>query len=111
MTIEIAVLCSVGGAVFGFVFSYLTHRRNAHKDTADAAKHDAVVLTEIGYIKSGVDDIKRKQEGQDAKYVEMAERVTKVEASAAQAHRRIDYFGGNNQQQSGTQGAQGMSHR
>lgn len=38
-----------------------------------------VMLTEIGYIKSGVDDMKKKMEQSDRRYVDLAERVTSLE--------------------------------
>jgi hypothetical protein len=59
-----------------------------------AGKADGVVLTEIGYIKAGIDDIKRKQDRQDELYIKIAERLTAVEASAKQAHHRIDRLEG-----------------
>ena len=44
----------------------------------------------FGYIKSGVDDIKRKQEKEDERHVQVVSRLTAVEASAKQAHHRLD---------------------
>ena len=35
----------------------------------EEARGDGILLTELGYVKSGIDDIKRKQEAQDAKYL------------------------------------------
>ena len=49
-----------------------------------------MVLTEIGYIKSGVDDIKAEQREQRKTNTEMIARITAVESSAKQAHKRID---------------------
>lgn len=56
----------------------------------EKAKRAVMVLTELGYIKSGVDDIKRKQEKQDEQHIEVVSRLTAVESSAKQAHKRID---------------------
>ena len=44
----------------------------------------------FGDIKSGVDDIKRKQEKEDERHVQVVSRLTAVEASAQQAHHRPD---------------------
>ena len=44
----------------------------------------------FGYIKSGGDDIKRKQEKEDERHVQVVSRLTAVEASAQQAHHRPD---------------------
>lgn len=88
MGIETIVGIVVGLA--GFVFGGVTFFRNKKNDDAEGGKKDGIVLTELGYIKSGVDDIKRKQEKQDARHIEVITRLTAVEASAKQAHKRID---------------------
>lgn len=87
---EIVAAIGVISTICAIIFGYAAFNRNNKTDTEDEAKRDATVLTEIGYIKSGVDDIKRKQDKQDEQYMKMAERVTAVEASAKQAHKRID---------------------
>lgn len=91
---NVSVLIGIIGTIAGFVLSYFTFARNAKKDNVEDGKASGTVLTEIGYIKANTDDIKRKQEKQDEKYTEMAERVTAVESSAKQAHRRIDRLEG-----------------
>lgn len=93
MTIELGViltLVSVAIAVAGF---YVGRR----SETKQAGKSEGVILTDIGYIKSGVDDIKRKQAEQDEKHVALLSRVIAVEASAKQAHRRINDMVGREQ--------------
>lgn len=51
---------------------------------------DGTILTELGYIKSGVEDIKKKQAEQDKQHLEVVTRLSAVEVSARQAHHRID---------------------
>lgn len=82
----IGIVVGVAGAVFGCVSFF----RNKKSDDEEEGKKNGVVLTELGYIKSGVDDIKRKQERQDEQHVEVISRLTAVEASAKQAHKRLD---------------------
>mgnify|MGYP000585152054 FL=1 len=72
------------------VFGYIAFRRNNKNDDTAEGKKDGVLLTEIGYIKSGVDDIKRKQEKEDERHLKVVERLSAVESSAKQAHHRID---------------------
>lgn len=91
---EIAAAFGFLGTVCAIVFGYAAFARNGKKDTESEAKQDATVLTEIGYIKANTDDIKRKQDKQDEQYLKMAERMTAVEASAKQAHKRIDRLEG-----------------
>lgn len=82
----IGIVVGIAGAVFACV----TFFRNKKSDDATEGKKDGMVLTELGYIKSGVDDIKRKQERQDEQYIEVVSRLTAVEESSKQAHKRLD---------------------
>lgn len=76
--------------IMGVVFGVIAYMRNKRTDDEKDGKKDGMVLTELGYIKSGVDDIKRKQERQEQQHIEVVTKLTAVEASAKQAHRRID---------------------
>lgn len=90
MSVELSVIMSLAFAGIGAIVAILTLRRSASKDDEEDGNTKGTILTEIGYIKSGVDDIKRKQEKQDDQYLDLRQRVTKVEASASQAHKRLD---------------------
>ncbi len=94
MAAEITAAISVTAAVCGIIFGLVTFFRNKREDDNRDGKKDGVVLTELGYIKSGVDDIKRKQEKQEQQHIEVVSRLTAVEASAKQAHKRIDAIEG-----------------
>ena len=58
MSVEIGAMLSAVSVVLG-IAGFFIGRLSASK--ADG-KQDGVILTEIGYLKSGVDDIKRKIE-------------------------------------------------
>lgn len=83
-------ILSIVSSGCAILFGYLAFSRNKKTDDTNEGKKDGVVLTELGYIKSGVDDIKRKQERQDERNTNFEGRLSKVEASATQAHKRID---------------------
>ena len=81
---------SVVSSVCAILFGYAAFRRNQKSDDKDAGNERGTMLTEIGYIKSGVDDIKLEQREQRKTNAEFLERLVDCEASAKQAHRRID---------------------
>jgi len=90
---EIAALTTVIGVVGGLaaiIFGYATYKRNQKTDDSNEGKETGTLFTEIGYIKSGIDDIKRKQDKQDERLLQISERLTAVEASSKQAHKRLD---------------------
>lgn len=81
---------SVIATVCAIVFGYIAFVRNRDKDKECNAKTDATVLTEIGYIKANTDEIKAEQKEQRKTNIEFVSRLTAVEASAKQAHKRLD---------------------
>ena len=90
----LSIVLGMIGTVCAIIFGYSTYTRNRKADDTFEGKSSGTILTEIGYIKSGVDDIKRKQDKQDERHVEIISRVTAVEQSAKQAHYRIDRLEG-----------------
>lgn len=84
--VSIGLLCSlVGGAI-----AFATFSRNKSKDDRSEGQQSGQMLTELGYIKSGIDDIKNEQREQRKINTEHAARLASVEASAKQAHLRLD---------------------
>ena len=83
MTIDIAVLIAVGGFALS-VGTFFVGRMTAAKTSG---QEYGVMLTEIGYIKSGVDDMKKKMEQSDKRYIDLAERVTALEETVRIYHK------------------------
>lgn len=83
-------LLSASIAVGGFYFGARSHRRAQDSETKTGARENAMVLSEIGYIKANTDEIKTEQREQRKTNTEFVTRLTAVEASAQQAHKRID---------------------
>lgn len=85
---------SIISACAAIIFGYVAFVRNRDKDKERNTKTDATILTEVGYIKSGIDDIKTEQKEQRKTNTEVLTRITAVEASAKQAHKRLDTLEG-----------------
>lgn len=86
----IAMAVAVCGGIAGIVFGILSRKRDEKQDAEGDGKQSGIVLTELGYIKAGVDDVKRKQEKQDEQSLQILRELTAVQESAKQAHKRID---------------------
>ena len=82
----------IGAAVgvFGAFVGCFSLLRNKKSDDVCEGEKDGVVLTELGYIKKGIDGIEKRLEKQENQYVDIVKHLTKVEESAKQAHKRID---------------------
>lgn len=80
----------VAGTICGILFGYLGYKKGLQRDSCESGKNSGTLMSDIGYIKAGIDDLKHKQETAELRHFALAERVTKVEESSKQAHKRID---------------------
>ncbi len=80
MKIEITVLISVLSAVTGMITGIVATQRTRGRDKERQSRETATIISEIGYVKAGIDDIKRRQEKQDERYYGLSARVAKLEA-------------------------------
>lgn len=71
-----------------------TVRQEIRQDAATEASRDAILRADMEYIKRGVDDVRLVQREQGRSFEALAERVTRVEESAKQAHLRLNRLDG-----------------
>lgn len=91
---SILTVFSLFSTVCAIVFGYAAYRRNGRADVSAHAAKDATFLTEIGYIKANTDEIKSEQKEQRKMNTEFVSRLTAVEESVRQAHKRINRIEG-----------------
>lgn len=84
-----AIVAIVGG-IAGVLFGLVTLFRNKKQDDTQEGRESGTVLSDLGYIKAGVDEIKSEQKEQRKTNIEFITRLTAVEESTKQAHKRID---------------------
>lgn len=78
------------GTIAAIIFGVVAIVRNKQADKTGEVKQDATFLSEIGYIKANTDEIKAEQREQRKTNTEFVSRLTAVEMSAKQAHKRLD---------------------
>lgn len=86
LSIEIGLLI----AFLSLVITYQAYTLNKTKTIKTDTQESADVKAELGYIRRGVDDIKIDLKASERQVVALGERVTRVEESSKQAHKRID---------------------
>lgn len=84
----------IAGTILGGALAYAAFLRNSKKDSEADGKQSGTILTELGYIKGGIDDLKSENREQRKTNTEFISRLTAVESSAKQAHKRIDRLEG-----------------
>lgn len=85
-----SLILGILGTLAAIIFGYIAYKRSYKSDNKEEGMQDGVVLTELGYIKSGIDDIKHKQEFQDKQFLEIVQRLSAAEKSVSYAHNRIN---------------------
>lgn len=88
MSIETIVAIAV--PLIALIFTALTFKRNADKDTGESAAERATMTANISYIRSSIDEIKLDNKAIQKDVSELTKKVVEVEASAKSAHKRID---------------------
>lgn len=91
---EVLTAISVVSTICAIIFGYAAFSRNKKHDDSEDGERSGTVLTEIGYIKANTDEIKAEQKEQRRTNTEFITRLTAVEASAKQAHKRLDRLEG-----------------
>jgi hypothetical protein len=90
LTIELGILVSVLGLIIAYQTYQLNRQKDVKSDTREGAKQDAKLQTRLDYISKGVDDIRIDLKANEKQMIALGERVTRVEESSKQAHKRID---------------------
>lgn len=91
----IGTIFGIVGVILSAVFAYLAFSRGKKKDDEGQGQQLGTIQSDLGYVKSGIDDIKAEQKEQRNINVSLASRVTAVEESTKQAHKRIDHLEAN----------------
>lgn len=86
----VGVICSIAFGALGFLVSYVALNHDRKKDDMEEGQSKGVIASDVGYIKAGVDDLKREGRETRALVGELTQRVTRCEESCKQAHHRID---------------------
>ena len=76
--------------VVGVIFGAVNVTRNKQTDDKREGREDGILLTEIGYVKAGVDDLKRDNRDIRVEIQAMHDKITQTAESCKQAHKRID---------------------
>ncbi len=79
-TLLFSALASISGTA-AVLFSYFGFLRARKRDSRQDGQHTGAVMTELGYIKSGIDDIKHRQDKQEARHTALVERLAAVETA------------------------------
>ncbi len=87
---DITAITAVVAAISGIFIGWSGRARAIQQEIKKDAQSGGALHSDVEYIKRGVDDIRIEQRTQGKRIDDLAERVTRVEESSKQAHKRID---------------------
>lgn len=93
MSVEIGILISIASiliAYLGYQLNKQKQQTEHQKNVKDDATREAVIETKLDNISNGVDNIRIDLRANERQIGALGERVTRVEESAKQAHKRLD---------------------
>ena len=76
--------------IAGMFCAIIVASRNKKKDDKNEGKEGGVLMTEIGYIKKGVDGIEQKFEKLENKYIDLAMQMAGIEGDIKRFNKRIE---------------------
>ena len=80
----------IAGVLASILFGYLAFTRNKKADDSLEGRQIGTILSDLGYVKANTDEIKAEQREQRRTNLEIFERLSSVESSTKQAHKRLD---------------------
>ena len=86
----IAIIAALSGIILGWWARARDMKKQIEQDTQEETETAVSLRSDMDYIKRGVDEIRVDLRSQGQRMDALAERVTRVEESAKQAHKRID---------------------
>ncbi|WP_019850591.1 hypothetical protein [Desulfitobacterium sp. PCE1] len=86
--ILITALIGIVATLSGIILGWSAKAKEAKNEVRKDAELDTALRTDMEYLKRGVDDIRIEQRSQGQRMDAMGERLTRVEESSKQAHKR-----------------------
>lgn len=93
-TAEIAVLATIAGVLLALIFNLIGNRRATQQDAKRDSADMTTVVVKLENIAAGITEIKADMRNLRDDVTVNRERIVAVEASAKQAHKRIDILDG-----------------
>lgn len=90
MPIEFIAAIGLAGTLCGILFGFIGYRNGLRKDSKNEGIDDGTLKADTQYIKRRIDDVLLEQRSINATLSTHSERITRVEESTKQAHKRID---------------------
>ena len=86
----IVTIVGIIGTVCSVVFGYIGDKKGLEQAYKTEGKESGTLMSDMQYIKRRIDDVLLEQRNINITLASHSERITRVEESSKQAHKRID---------------------
>jgi uncharacterized membrane protein len=90
----ITAIIGIVAALSGVALGWTARAKEGKREVKAEAEIETTLKTDMEYLKRGVDDIRFEQRSQGQRIDTVCERLTRVEESSKQAHKRLDMMEG-----------------
>ena len=91
LTIVVSII-GIIGTISSIYFAYKAVNKNKLTEEKDNAKHEQIIISDIGYIKACVNRVEKNLNIVDERYRDCVERIAKIEVSLTNIIKRVDYI-------------------
>ncbi len=89
LTIVVSII-GIIGTISSIYFAYKAVNKNKITEEKDNAKHEQIIISDIGYIKACVNRVEKNLNIVDERYRDCVERIAKIEVSLTNIIKRVD---------------------
>lgn len=89
LTIVVSII-GIIGTISSIYFAYKAVNKNKLTEEKDNAKHEQIIISDIGYIKACVNRVEKNLNIVDERYRDCVERIAKIEVSLTNIIKRVD---------------------
>lgn len=94
MMIDFIAAIGIAGTLSGIFFAVVGYKKGLQKESLTNGRESGTLKADTEYIKRRIDDVLLEQKDTNKSINALSERVTRVEESTKQAHKRIDEMKG-----------------
>ena len=94
MMIDFIAAVGIAGTLSGIFFAVVGYKKGLQKESLTNGRESGTLKADTEYIKRRIDDVLLEQKDTNKSINALSERVTRVEESTKQAHKRIDEMKG-----------------
>lgn len=75
----VSVSIGCAGLLVSIITGIVSYQKGLQKESTEEGQSIGTMLTDIKYIKNGIDDIRARQDKADTRHIELVERITRCE--------------------------------